>query len=183
MSDDGLVCLYHNSGAFGFAPNVTTQSVGWIGQADRTIRPEALAMARPIAGPIEATLASMAVRAWLDNIGGRIRVTPKSHWAYELDFGSHNWMPAALLSAGVSQEQLRVVSRRHDGSAFEFELSESPLLRGLLDALLSHLLGSDFQLTWPGRPIICTVHHHKQLWWTTSDAALKAALKGRAPEI
>jgi len=40
-----------------------------------------------------------------------------------------------------------------------------------------NLFGSDFLLTWPGRPTVCTLHHHKQLWWTSTDVDLMAALE------
>jgi hypothetical protein len=46
----------------------------------------------------------------------------------------------------------------------------------LVAALLENLRMSDFMLAFPGRPALCTIHHHKQLWWQTTDAALHAAL-------
>jgi hypothetical protein len=51
----------------------------------------------------------------------------------------------------------------------------------LVGGLLGRLLGSDFMLAWPGRPAVCTVHHHKQLWWTTTDPELLAALEAMVP--
>jgi hypothetical protein len=40
-----------------------------------------------------------------------------------------------------------------------------------------NLAGSDFALAFPGRPVICTVHHHKQLWWTTTDPEIHKTLE------
>jgi hypothetical protein len=38
------------------------------------------------------------------------------------------------------------------------------------------LLGSDFTLAFVGKPVLCTVHHHKQLWWQTTDGGMLLAL-------
>ena len=40
---------------------------------------------------------------------------------------------------------------------------------------------SDFQLSFPGLPAVCTIHHHKQLWWTTVDPSLHALLEKMVP--
>jgi hypothetical protein len=110
--------------------------------------------------------------------GGSAWVMPKSHWAYELMFGSAEWMPQLLREAGLSPEDL---SRRHDGSAVEFSPGEEALFERLLAGLLGRLLGSDFLVAWPGRQIVCTVHHHKQLWWTTTSLDLRRKLDVLVP--
>lgn len=183
LTSQGLVSLYYNSGAFGFAPQTTTQSVGWIGLDDSTIRPAARPLARKVDPPVEQTLARLATQTWLQQLPGRIWVTPKSHWAYELDFGSHLWMPEALRSAGLPAEQVADLSERHDGAALEFLPEESHSFEPFLAALLTNLLGSDFLLSFPDRPVVCTVHHHKQLWWTTSDADHYAGIESRVPRF
>jgi hypothetical protein len=181
LTSQGFVSLYYNSGAFGFAPDVPTQSVGWIGQDDSTIRPAARALTRKVVTPVEQTLAHLGTQAWLADLPGRIWVTPKSHWAYELDFGSHLWMPEALRSAGLLAEQVAGLSERHDGAALEFLPDESQRFESFLLALLTNLFGSDFQLSFPGRPVVCTVHHHKQLWWSTTDAGVYERIESSVP--
>jgi hypothetical protein len=49
-------------------------------------------------------------------------------------------------------------------------------MESLVSQLLTHLRTSDFMLAFPGGPVLCTVHHHKQLWWQTTDAGLHEAL-------
>ena len=49
-------------------------------------------------------------------------------------------------------------------------------MESLIASLLGNLRTSDFMLAFPGRPALCTVHHHKQLWWQTTDLALHSAL-------
>ena len=99
---------------------------------------------------------------------------PRSHWAYELDFGSREWMPDLLRSVGVDPEHLAPLTT---GAAIEFNWEESHEFASFLRSLLDNLSGSsDFQLAWPGRSVVCVVHHHKQLWWQTSDAAIHREL-------
>jgi hypothetical protein len=178
---DGLVSLYPNSGAFGFPPQTPTHAVGWIGPDDPSIRAAARALTRPVPPPYEPTLAALAARAWRERLCGPVWVLPKSHWAYELQFGSHEWMPALLQEVGVPPDEL---ASRHDGTALAFDPfdpAEQAGFERLVAGLLGRLLGSDFQLAWPGWPVVCTVHHHKQLWWTTTDAALHEALEAMVP--
>jgi hypothetical protein len=181
LTSQGFVSLYYNSGAFGFPPAMVTQSVGWIGLDDSTIRPAAIPLTRKVVPPIEETLAHLGTQTWLQQLPGAVWVTPKSHWAYELDFGSHLWMPEALRSAGLQSDQVADLSERHDGSALEFTPGESSHFQSLLLALLTNLFGSDFLLSFPDRPVICSVHHHKQLWWTTSDANRYAGIESVVP--
>lgn len=171
----GLKSLYYNSGSFGFPQGVATHTVAWIGPPDPTIRPEAASLTRPVPAPFEDNLARLAVRAWEELLPGNVWVTPRSHWAYELDFGSREWMPAALAEVGVDSAALQPLT---NGAAIEFAAGEREPFAGLLRTLLERLSGSsDFQLSWPGGPVVCTVHHHKQLWWTTPDPALRAAIE------
>jgi hypothetical protein len=93
-----------------------------------------------------------------------------------LDFGSREWMPDALARIGVDHSVLEPLTT---GAAIEFMLDESHEFASFLASLLDNLSGSsDFQLVWPGRPVVCTVHHHKQLWWTTSESAVYQAIAG-----
>jgi hypothetical protein len=174
MDADGRVSLYPNSGAFGFAPGVETRAVGWVGTDDPSLRPEARALTRPVKPPHEQTLAALAARAWRELLPGEVWVLPKSHWAYELQFGSHEWMPKLLREAGVDPQALE---SRHDGTALAFDTGEEPAFERLVAGLLARLLGSDFMLTWPRRPALCTVHHHKQLWWTTTETKVYEGLE------
>jgi hypothetical protein len=171
---DGLVSLYPNSGAFGFAQGAATRAVGWVGADDSSIRPEARALTRPVAAPYEGTLAAMAALAWRELLPGDVWVLPKSHWAYELQFGSHEWMPGLLGEVGIDPHLL---DTRHDGTALAFDPGETAAFERLVAGMLGRLLGSDFMLAWPGRPALCTVHHHKQLWWTTTDAGVYEGLE------
>ena len=171
----GLKSLYYNSVSFGFPPGVVTHTVGWVGPPDPTIRPAALPFTRQVPPPYGSGLRDRAIRAWQDLLPGVVWVMPRSHWAYELDFGSAAWMPGALARAGIDSTTLAPLTT---GVAVEFSPDEVDAFGTFLDALLAHLSGSsDFQLAWPGRPVVCTVHHHKQLWWTTPDAATHARLE------
>ena len=174
MRSGGFVSLYHNSGAWGFAQDVPTKSLGWIGPADDSIRLAARPLVRQVPPPFERNLAELAAAAWGRHFPGPVWVTPKSHWAYELNFGSREWMPDLLASIGVDPAAL---TPRNDGTALEFGESErAPFVR-CVETLLGRLLGSDFALAFPGRPMVCTLHHHKQIWWTTSEEAVVAELE------
>jgi len=171
----GLVSLYHNSGAFGFAEEAPTQSVGWIVRDDSTIRPAARAICRLVSPPTERTLATFAGAIWADRLASEsVWVMPMSHWAYELDFGSYQWLPTVLSEAGIDPIQL---IGRHDGAAIEFLRAERPEFEKMIEHLLMHLAQSDFTFVFPGGATVCTVHHHKQLWWTTTDTAISDRLR------
>jgi hypothetical protein len=173
MTSDGLVSLYHNSGAFGFPKERETFARGWIGPADPTVRPQALALTRSVAAPYEQTLTDLTTRFWLEELAGPVWVMPRSHWSYELDFGSKSWLPAVLSEIGVDGE-LQIT--RNNAAAIEFATDESAHFGRLTLALLQNLIGSDFALAWPGRDILATVHHHKQLWWMTTNPDLLAKI-------
>jgi hypothetical protein len=170
--------LYFNGGAFGFTA-APTQSIGWIGPADETIRPEMRHFTRQAPPPYEPSLTDLLLRTWREVLPGRIWVMPGSHWAYELDFGSRDWMPPLLEAIGVDPGLLQ---NRTNAAAIEFTPEESPALSHLVSRLLEMLQTSDFAIAFPHRRITCTLHHHKQLWWTTPDADLFAAIEGMLPK-
>ena len=93
MARQRLVSLYPNSGAFGFPPEAGAASLGWVGPGDASIRPESRPLTRRVAEPYETTLAALATRVWQEQLSGTpVWVLPKSHWAYELSYGSRDWM-------------------------------------------------------------------------------------------
>ena len=179
MRQQHLRSLYYNSGAFGFPADAPVQHVGWIGPEDPTIREEARPLARMIAPPHEVNLASMLLTAWQEHLPGRLWFMPKSHWAHELEHGSREWMPALLENVGVDPGQL---SARTNAPAIEFTMEEAEQVRHFAQRLLEMLQGSDFMIAFPRRPVLCTLHHHKQLWWSSTDPALIARLEAMAPE-
>ena len=173
LTGAGLESLYHNSGAFGFPRAVSPRHVGWIGPKDGTLKASALPLTRRVGPPYEESLVTLMVRAWQQYLSGPVWLMPRNHWVFELQHGNGDWLPEVLRQIGVDPQ---VLSGRNDGAAIEFSESEAPLLPPILIPLLTRLWGSDFGLAWPGRPSLCTVHHHTQLWWSTTDAALLAAL-------
>jgi hypothetical protein len=168
-----LRSLYYNSGAFGFPADEPTQTVGWIGPADPTIREAAIPFMRQIAEPYEQNLTALLLNAWQNSLPGRIWVMPASHWSYELDHGSRDWLPPLLEAIGVDPGLLQ---SRTTAAAIEFNPDESPALMHFVSRLLEMLQNSDFALAFPNRRVTCLLHHHKQLWWTTADAAIHSAL-------
>jgi hypothetical protein len=175
----GLKCNYYNSGAFGFADPAGAKHVAWIGPEDTTIRPAARPFVRQIAPPYEPTLATLATGAWQSHFPGRVWAMPMSHWAYELDYGSRDWMPALIEHVGVDPGLLQ---NRNNAAAIEFGPHEARQFTHFAQRLLEMLLSSDFMLAFlgPPTPVLCTLHHHKQLWWTSKDDAVLAALDGMA---
>ncbi len=169
----GLRSLYHNSGAFGFAPNLNTYVRGWLGPADPTIRSEARSVTRPFPAPYEASLSSAVLRMWEKRLTGPLWLMPKSHWSYELQFGNHAWLGSALERIRVDPTVLAALA---NAAAVEFAGSETSAAGQLISQLLLHLQGSDFALAFPGHPVVCTVHHHKQVWWVTSVEGLAREL-------
>ena len=172
-----LKCNYYNSGAFGFVDQANVKNLGWIGPDDPTIRPAARAMTRAVPAPYEKNLAELCTKVWLEHFPGRVWAMPMSHWAYELSYGSRDWMPALIEHLDLDPGLLE---GRNNAAAIEFSVQESHHFTHLVQRLLEMLLGSDFMLAFVGRPILCTLHHHKQLWWTTKDEAVVAALEGMA---
>jgi len=166
MRQQKLKCNYYNSGAFGFADPKGVQHVGWVGPDDPTLRPAAREVARPVAPPYEANLAELLTKTWLEHFPGRVWAMPMSHWAYELDYGSRDWLPALIEHIDLDPGLLQT---RNNGAAIEFATNESHHFRHFTQRLLEMLMASDFMLAFIGQPILCTLHHHKQLWWSTTD--------------
>jgi hypothetical protein len=168
MTAEGFVCNYPNSGAFGFASHVEPLIRGWIGPPDATIKPGLLPMVKPFPPPWEANLAAAFVHLWQSALPGEVWLMPASHWHFEFHDGSRDWLADAMRAAQVDPA---ILYDRADGSAVAFAISEIPLLEPLLRQLLEHLTVSDFMLAFPGQAVLCLVHHHKQLWWMSTDAA------------
>ena len=74
-----------------------------------------------------------------------------------------------LEHAGVDAGLLR---GRVNAAAIEFSSAESDSVGHLVESLLRMLFGSDFMLASPSHPLLCTIHHHKQLWWVTDDSTI-----------
>ncbi len=174
MQQQGLRCIYHNSGAFTFPSTTKTQSLGWIGQPDGTIRPEARALTRSFPQPLERNLTDRAMQAWQQLLPGPAWIMPKSHWAYELQFGGGEWLASLMQEILVRADDLH---RLNNAAAVEFASSELPGFSTTVHRLLQMSQNSDFCLAFPDRPAMCTIHSHKQLWWTTSDDATAAGLE------
>ena len=61
-------------------------------------------------------------------------------------------------------------------SKFEFGRDEGDAMSLLVENLLTRLSASDFALLFPQCPLLCTIHHHKQLWWVSQSEELLARL-------
>jgi hypothetical protein len=170
-----LVSLYHNSGSFGFAPGVATEHVGWIAQPDATLRPGMRDAARQAQPPYPQNLAGAVARAVLLLGPAAVWLLPSSHWAYELRFGG-DWVAKLLNQLSIDPANLR---DRADGSAIAFAPAEVPILSIAIATMLENLpaTNSDFALLTPPLRLVGMVHHHQQIWWTTPDPAIAAALR------
>jgi hypothetical protein len=173
LTAEGLKCHYPNGGAFGFDGGAEVR--GWIGPADETIKPAARELARRVDEPYEANLAAAAVRAWQQYLPGDVWVMPAAHWAFELNDGSRGWLPEAVEKLGLDS---RLLKDRNSAAAIEFSSAETVALQDFAQRLLERLAQSDFTLAFAGRKTVCTVHHHKQLWWVTADPRLVGGLDG-----
>lgn len=180
MQSIGLRSLYYNGGSFGFAPSAPTRSLGWIGPPDDTIRPEAKPMLRQFPEPFDLHLTNRLVQAWADFLPGPIWLMPGTSWAYELDFGSKQWLPGLLQQIGIDPNLLQP---RTNASAIEFALSEQTTVGSVIQTVFQRLQGSDFHLAFPGKPVVAMVHHHQQVWWTGSEAKLIESLESLAPFV
>lgn len=175
LGAQGLVCNYFNGGAFGFAKDVNVSIRGWIAADDPTIRPQLRPHIKQIPPPAEQNLAKAAVAVWQKELTGPGWIMPLSHWAFELDSGSKNWLPNLLQSIGIDG---KILAGRSDASPIEFERSEQSDLSRFIQTLLENLTSSDFMLAFPAHPVLCTIHHHKQLWWTALDESLIERISG-----
>jgi hypothetical protein len=174
LRERGMRCVYYNGGAFEFVDASTVHLAGWVLADDPTLRPAARAVARLVHPPDDETLVRRFLSAWRRLANPRVWVMPASHWAYELDFGHADALPPLLDAIGVDAGQLQP---RTNASAIELGGEEEHALERLLLGLLSSLHGSDFTLAFPDLPTLCTVHHHRQLWWRTADPDVAAVLR------
>jgi hypothetical protein len=173
MLAGGFVSLYHNSGAFGFARGADWKMRGWIGPEDPTVRLEVRPYILHVDKPYAANLAANFVAA-RRRIRGDAWLMPKSHWHFELHDGNPQLLETLLPQIGIDPAMLR---ERNDGSAISFEIGEDESLRQAVERLLTELRVSDFLIAFPDAAAVCTVHHHVQLWWQTTDAHLFAMLE------
>jgi hypothetical protein len=178
LQQRGLVCNYFNGGAFGFAKGVDVNILGWIAGDDPTIRPQLRPHVRQIPLPAEENMAKAAAAAWKNELAGPAWIMPLSHWAFELDFGSKSWLPALLEGIGIDP---RLLASRSDASPIEFPAAKHDDLVRFVQTLLENLTSSDFMLAFPSHPVLCTIHHHKQLWWTSSNKGLIERISGYSP--
>jgi hypothetical protein len=169
----GFVSLYHNSGAFGFPRGAAWQMRGWIGPEDPTVRLEARPYIMYVPEPYAPNLADLFVRS-RRHIRGDAWLMPKSHWHFELHDGNPQLLETLLPQIGIDPAALR---ERNDGSAISFDVDEEEPLRHAVERLLIELRGSDFLIAFPDAAAVCTVHHHVQLWWQTTDHHLFALLE------
>lgn len=169
MREQGFQSLYYNSGAFGFPKDVTTHIRGWIGEADSTLRESARPFIRNIPAPYVANMVSRLARIWRENLPGVVWVLPMSHWSYELDFGSRDWLPLVLQQIQIDTATL---IHRNNGAAIAFSTDEVDAFILLITSLLENLQASDFAVFLPNHPVMITLHHHKQIWWVCADQAL-----------
>jgi hypothetical protein len=178
MTKEGFRSLYHNSGAFGFAASASTVSRGWIGPVDPSIRAAAMLLVRQIHEPFAQRMTGMMIQLWQQSLPGSVWVMPKSHWAYELEFGSREWLPEVLNKIDVDPAKLLPLN---NAAALEFQAGESESLGYLVRELLLYLVGSDFQMVFSGRRTICTIHTRQQLWWTTADPIIAERMESLLP--
>jgi hypothetical protein len=173
LTAQGLRCNYYNGGAFGFPAEATTIFRGWIGSPDASIRPEMLAVARKVDAPLVPKLAEITAKAWERVLPGIAWIMPMSHWHFELTYGSRAWLPGLLAEIAIDAAAL---AEQANAAAIEFAPADRSAMQRLVAGLLDGLTGSDFSIAFPGRPCIAVLHHHKQVWWMTSDANLAAKL-------
>jgi hypothetical protein len=169
LEQRGLVCNYFNGGAFGFPKGVDVSILGWIAADDPSIRPLLRPYLRVIPPPAEEKMAKAAIDALDSEIPGPLWIMPLSHWAFELDFGSKTWLGQLVQSVGQDPQLL---AARSDASPLEFNNKDLSDLVRFIRVLLENLTSSDFMLASPIYPVLCTIHHHKQLWWTSSNEPL-----------
>jgi hypothetical protein len=173
MQECGFVSLYHNSGAFGFPQETKVEVIGWIGNDDPTIRESARPLTRQIPPPLEPNLVGLLQQVVLSSLTTEPWLLPKSHWHYELHFGNRELLESLLPHINIDPADLR---DRNDGSAIAFSRDETNLLMQTTQRLLEGLTGSDFLLAWPNQQTLCTIHHHKQLWWQSAQSRFSSIL-------
>jgi hypothetical protein len=180
LEQRGLVCNYFKGGAFGFPKGIDVKILGWISADDPTIRPQLRPHIRIVPPPAEENMAKAAVRAFDEELPGPVWIMPLSHWAFELDFGSKDWLGDLLRSIGMDPQLL---ASRSNASPLEFGSDDRGHLAAFIETLLQNLATSDFMLASSVYPVLCTIHHHKQLWWSTSDQSLIERIGGHTPNL
>jgi hypothetical protein len=170
MRERGFVSLYHNSGAFGFAAGKNVLTRGWIGPDDPTIRDAARGLVRQYPPPFEENLAAAFASA-RKPLQSDAWLMPKSHWHYEMQFGNRELLEALLPDIGLDPADLR---DRNNGAAIEFSTNENDALQRAVRTLLGGLVQSDFLVAFPDAATLCTIHHHKQLWWQTTHSGVSS---------
>jgi hypothetical protein len=98
---------------------------------------------------------------------------PASHWSFELTHGNGPWLTPLLQKIGVDPNCLTHLTI---AAAIEFAPGHENQFSQLIQGLLENLTASDFYITFPHHPAICMLHHHKQLWWVTTDDKILAGL-------
>ncbi len=160
----GMVCLYFNSGSFGFEESREVVHAGWLIGDDASLTPRARDAARVIDPPETRRLAQLAGALWR-RVGGPAWLMPGSHWAYELDFATPD-LAGVLEAAGIAPRELDV----HDGRPVQFDPHEAESFEAVVSWLLDSGTTSDYRLALlgPGGVTVSgIIHHHRQLWWTT----------------
>ncbi len=174
MRQETFRCLYHNSGAFGFPPEPPVHTFAWIGPEDPSLRASAKPFTSPIDPPYIPNLMRFFSAAWRDHLRGNLWLMPMSHWAFELGHNHAPWLADALRTIDVDPTGLESLN---NAAAIEFPPEEEADFTMLAGVLLANLRGSDYMIAFPAKPALCMLHHHQQLWWTTPDANLIAALR------
>lgn len=163
---NGLRCAYPNGAAF--VLNTDPRHVAaWSATADdATIVPAMRPRVRRVA---RERMARLAACAWRELFGGagEAWLAPAHHWAAALEHGDGQWLAPLLAELGIDAAPLRDRTR---ADAVAFGASESHLFERTLEGILDNLWRSDFSMLLPGEAVVCTVHHHKQLWWQCGDA-------------
>ena len=124
------------------------QHLGWIGPDDPTLRPAARDVTRPVPAALRSKPRRPPHPRLADHFPGRVWAMPMSHWAYELDYGSRDWMPALIEHIDLDPGLLQ---GRNNAAAIEFAPAEAHHFRHFTQRLLEMLLASDFMLAFLGQ--------------------------------
>ena len=140
--------------------------------SDRTILPYAprrwLTHVR-FAAPYEQTLADLTVRAWEALLPGPAWVMPKSNWAIRVGLWQQGLDAAGAAQLGIDPS---VLLHHTNAPAIEFATTEREHFREFHSNASAKPDGQRLRLAWPTHRVTCTLHHHKQLWWVTDQAAI-----------
>jgi hypothetical protein len=172
--------VYYNGGSFGFPAEEDVKIVGWLQGPDPTIRP---GLGAVVTVPLpEENLGLMLEEVWQECLPGPAWVLPKAHWSFELGHGNGPWLRGTLAAIGIDPAALET---RTDAAAIELPQTRDADgdfnnfdLGFLATALVEGLKTSDFAVLFPGHRHLVTLHHHRQIWWQTADAAFAKRLAG-----